>query len=445
MTTTIPTIDVGIMFGKEIHFTLHGAFRDYRDDLVTGKWKVWHENDAIYLTNNLASFQIEEGFTLIPENPEESSFTLHNVTIGIGFHWERKENQVFKGRLKFITENKKVTAINRLSVEDYLKSVISSEMSALSSLELLKAHAVISRSWLLAQIEKNKVLQSGTKDYFSFIETEDVHIKWYDREDHHNFDVCADDHCQRYQGITRASTPLVEQAIQDTFGEILAYNNEICDARFSKCCGGMVEIFENVWEPVSHPYLRKVFDGEKEPAGFDLNLEKEMSAEAWILADPDAFCNTQDKTILSQVLNDYDQETNDFYRWEISYTQKVISALIKKRIGIDLGKVLDFIPVERGTSGRLVKLKIVGTNRTMIIGKELEIRKALSESHLRSSAIVFEKKETEGEVMFVLKGAGWGHGVGLCQIGAAVMGQKGYSHREILNHYFIDAKLEKRY
>ncbi len=443
--TNIPTIDVGIMFEKEIYFTIQGEFRDSRDDLLTGDWKVWFENGNIYLSNNLASFQIEEGFTLFPENPDAGSFTLNDVTIGINFHWERKEAQVFKGGLKFIIENKKITAINRLSVEDYLTSVISSEMSATSSLELLKAHAVISRSWLLAQIEKNQNLKSTSADYQSLSETENERIKWYDREDHENFDVCADDHCQRYQGVTRASTEPVKQAIQKTFGEILSYDNKICDARFSKCCGGMVEVFENVWEPVRHPYLQSLTDHDKEPLGFDLNLRNEPNAESWILGNPDAFCNTHDKKVLSQVLNDYDQETNDFFRWEVSYTQKEISALILKRIGIDFGLVQEFIPIERGASGRLIRLKIVGTKKTMIIGKELEIRKALSESHLYSSAIVFGKKEVNSELVFTLKGAGWGHGVGLCQIGAAVMGDKGYAYQEILDHYFKGAKLERRY
>ena len=444
-TNTIPTIDVGIMFEKEIHFTLEGEFKDSREDILTGNWKIIYENEGIYLSNELHSFQIEEGFTLIPENEEPCSFTLHDVTIGIGFHWERKEDQTFKGGLKFIIEDQKVTAINKLSVEDYLTSVISSEMSATSSMELLKAHAVISRSWLLAQIEKNQELSSAKNEYVSFTESKDERIKWYDREDHDNFDVCADDHCQRYQGITRASTSLVEQAIQKTSGEILSYNHKICDARFSKCCGGMVEVFENAWEPVNHPYLRKLVDGEQDPVGFDLNLEKEKASEQWILGQPNAFCNTHDKKVLSQVLNDYDQETNDFFRWEVQYTQKKVSNLILKRIGIDFGLVQEFIPVERGASGRLIKLKIIGTKRTMILGKELEIRKALSESHLYSSAIVFEKLEADGEITFVLKGAGWGHGVGLCQIGAAVMGDKGYKYQDILNHYFVGATMEKRY
>ena len=207
----------------------------------------------------------------------------------------------------------------------------------------------------------------------------------------------------------------------------------------------MVEVFENVWEPVNHPYLQKVVDSDKDPIGFDLDLKNETASEAWILGNPDAFCNTHDKKVLSQVLNDYDQETNDFYRWSVIYRQKEISELIHKRIGIDFGLVMDFIPIERGESGRLIKLKIVGTKKIMIIGKELEIRKALSESHLYSSAIIFDKKEIDGEVVFILEGAGWGHGVGLCQIGAAVMGEKGYLYKEILNHYFKGVELEKRY
>ena len=304
---------------------------------------------------------------------------------------------------------------------------------------------LISRSWLLAQIEKNKAIGAAPKEYVSSVEAKGEHIKWYDREDHDNFDVCADDHCQRYQGITRASTKLVELAVSDTFGEILIHNNKICDARFSKCCGGMVEVFESAWEPVNHPYLRKLVDGENDPPGFDLSLETEHAAKQWILGQPDAFCNTHDKKVLSQVLNDYDRETNDFFRWKIQYSQKKISDLIRKKLGIDVGLVREFIPIERGTSGRLIKLKIVGTKKTMIIGKELEIRKALSASHLYSSAIVFETKEINGERVFILKGAGWGHGVGLCQIGAAVMGDKGYAYNEILSHYFVGARLEQRY
>lgn len=442
--STIPTIDVGLIYEKEVHFILHGEYSDMRGDVLTGSWKVWFENDALYLSNDLASFQIDEGFLIIPEN-ENCTVTIRDITIGIGFHWERKEDQVFKGGLRFIIENKKVTVINRLNVEDYLASVISSEMSATSSPELLKAHAVISRSWLLAQIEKNRLLAEQEKKYTSFVSTDLEHIRWYDREDHDNFDVCADDHCQRYQGITRATTAQVEEAIRSTFGEVLTYKDQLCDARFSKCCGGMTEIFENTWEPVNHPYLQKLPDYDGSPEGYSTDLENEESAGKWIMGRPDAWCNTNDKTILAQVLNDYDRETNDFFRWHIRYSQKEVSDLILNRIGIDVGQVEDFIPVERGTSGRLIKLKIVGTRRTVIIGKELEIRKALSSSHLYSSAIVFEKEQEDGEIFFTMYGAGWGHGVGLCQIGAAVMGARGYGYREILQHYFRGAMLEKRY
>lgn len=445
MQANIPKIDVGIMYEKEIHFNLTGTFRDSRKDHLTGDWRVWFENNGIYLSNNIRSFQIEDGFLLEPTESNECSVTLKDVTIGIGFHWERKEDQQFKGGLKFIIENEKITVINRLPVEDYLISVISSEMSATSSLELLKAHAVISRSWLLAQIEKNERIKSTATDYDSFSHTDQEWIRWYDREDHDNFDVCADDHCQRYQGITKASTSLVDKAVNETHGEILAYEGKICDARFSKCCGGKMEVFENVWEPENHPYLQPQVDLDKDPEGYDLNLESETSASAWILGKPEAFCNTDDKKVLSQVLNDYDQETNDFYRWEVRYSQAEISELIRKRINLDVGTVQDFMPVERGTSGRLIKLKIVGSAKTITIGKELEIRKALSESHLYSSAIVFEKEKKDGQVTFILRGAGWGHGVGLCQIGAAVMGEKGHSYQEILSHYFRGANLMRKY
>jgi SpoIID/LytB domain protein len=367
------------------------------------------------------------------------------VTIGIGFHWERKENQTFRGGLRFIIENQQVRVINRLTIEDYLKSVISSEMSATSSAELLKAHAVISRSWLLAQIDKNKELVSSQQHYQTWTETDDERVRWYDREDHENFDVCADDHCQRYQGISRATTEDVEKAVNDTAGEVLTYEGKICDARFSKCCGGMMELFENAWEPIHHPYLRKAPDALIPQKDFDLNLENEDAATAWILGNPEAFCNTHDKQVLSQVLNDYDRETNDFFRWKVTYSQEKVTELVKKKTGIDFGSILDFVPLQRGVSGRIIRLKIVGSKRIMIIGKELEIRKALSESHLYSSAIVFEKKELDGVVYFELTGAGWGHGVGLCQIGAAVMGATGYDYRTILDHYFRGSALRRKY
>ena len=384
-----------------------------------------------------------------PINADSDSFTLENVTIGVSFHWKRKEDQTFRGALHLIVENDRITTINILSVEEYLLSVISSEMSATASLELLKAHAVISRSWLLAQINKDNDTaldhDPGLHQEFA-ASNDDEEIKWWDRDDHVNFDVCADDHCQRYQGITRASTDVVRRAIQATWGQVLMYDGELCDARFSKSCGGVLEEFENCWQPTHYHYLAARRDGEDEE-DFP-NLTREADAAEWILSSPKAFCNTHDPEILSQVLNDYDQETTDFYRWKVEYTQEQLSALIAKRTGDDYGRIRDLQPVARGTSGRLYKMKIVGEKLTKTIGKELAIRYALSESALYSSAFIVERHDIDGDgypARFVLRGAGWGHGVGLCQIGAAVMGAKGYDYKQILLHYFVGASIEKRY
>lgn len=429
-----PEVSVGVLWNKEISFVLDKQYICQKNE-VTGKQSVSCKYGLISWNN---SFYRELLF--IP-NDNEASFTLKEVTIGINFHWERKEDQRFQGALKLIVENNEITAINIIKIEDYLTSVISSEMSATASLELLKAHAVISRSWLLAQIEKNKEIVANKEKYTTFTETGDEIIRWYDREDHLNFDVCADDHCQRYQGITRASANIdtVRQAIKETRGQVLMSENKICDARFSKCCGGVVEEFQNCWEDIKYPYLVKLRDNENNTDIPDLTIEQE--SVKWIESRPAAFCNTQDKKILGQVLNNYDQETTDFYRWQVTYSQDEISTLIHKRSGIDFGAIQELIPIERGTSGRLVKLKIVGSKKTMIIGKELEIRRILSTSHLYSSAFIVDKTDNS----FTLTGAGWGHGVGLCQIGAAVMGEKGYSYDKILLHYYVGARIEKNY
>ncbi|MEI6677128.1 MAG: SpoIID/LytB domain-containing protein [Mariniphaga sp.] len=441
-----PQIKVGIMAGKEIFFTLIGSYQFPNSTaILTGKCKASRAKTGILLECGAESWNEINIFKLIPSNLKTGNFLLHDVTIGINFHWERKEDQLFKGGLYFMCDGDLIHAINVLSVESYLTSVISAEMSATSSMELLKAHAVISRSWLLAQIQKNRSLQTTQQQYQTTFRTEDELVKWYDREDHILFDVCADDHCQRYQGITRETTPIVEKAVNETRGEILAFEGTICDARFSKCCGGITEIFENVWEPVNHPYLQKNIDNEYNPEGFSIVLNQEESARQWIMGNPSAFCNSSDKDILKQVLNDYDQETNDFFRWKVTYSQDELSELIKFRTGVDFGKIVDLIPLERGVSSRLIRLKIIGTLRTMIIGKELEIRKTLSKTHLYSAAFIVEKQVTSDEVNFVLSGAGWGHGVGLCQIGAAVMGARGYSYQEILLHYFRGANLARNY
>jgi SpoIID/LytB domain protein len=439
----IPAIDVGILSAESVSFKLNGRF-------TSSTGEEFADTERTITVN-----EIKEPLIFTPVDTDKANFELLHVIIGVQFHWEREETQRFKGQLKLFVENGKLTAVNILSLEDYLLSVISSEMSATSSLELLKAHAVISRSWLLAQIEKSKdVACHVSTEYKTFIPNDEGYIRWYDREDHTHFDVCADDHCQRYQGITKVTSPQVAVALQASFGEVLMYENAVCDARFYKSCGGITEKFENVWEPVVHPYLTKVIDNGTVPEGYDTDLTKEENARAWILGNPPAYCNTHDKSVLSQVLNDYDQETQDFYRWEVRLTQAEIKDLLLRKVGINVGDVLDLIPLERGVSGRIIRLKIVGTESSIVIGKELEIRKALSPSHLYSSAFIVETwratsfRATSSQTVpteFILKGAGWGHGVGLCQIGAAIMASQGASYQEILSHYFPHAELKKLY
>lgn len=435
---TQPTVKVGIMNEPVVDFVLNGNYRLNGAD-CTGAQSISCVDGKLAWNGTSCDELLFE-----PAYYEACSFTLKDVTIGVSFHWKRKEDQTFKGALKLIVEEGKVTAINILPIEDYLLSVISSEMSANASLELLKAHAVISRSWLLAQIQKDE-LNDATEGH-EHSATPDEEIKWWDRDDHVNFDVCADDHCQRYQGITRASTDKVMQAIKATWGQVLIYGGDLCDARFSKSCGGVYEEFENCWEHKHHGYLVARRDSADEMNFPDLT--REDNAAEWILSTPEAFCNTTDPEILSQVLNDYDQETKDFYRWKVEYTQEQLSELIHRRTGTDYGRIRKLEPVARGTSGRLYKLKIVGEKCSKTIGKELAIRYALSESCLYSSAFVVERHEVGADGYpgkFVLRGAGWGHGVGLCQIGAAVMGAKGYNYKDILLHYFIGASIEQQY
>lgn len=442
-----PVITVGILSGKEIGFSFPKEFISSDGIAICGI------QQAVYRKGKICWQEKEyDELSFTPQQDTSSFFELQDVTIGINFHWERKEVQRFKGELKIIVEDDRLTAINIIPIEDYLTSVISSEMSATASLELLKAHAVISRSWLLNKLKvangKLKVIMHPDNTAnFELSTLPSQLIKWYDHEAHKNFDVCADDHCQRYQGITRTSTPQAIEAVFATRGEVLMYEGEICDACFSKCCGGAFEEFQNCWENVKHPYLIGQRDSKTETRLPDLT--KEAEADKWIRTSPAAFCNTHNKQVLSQVLNNYDQETTDFYRWRVCYSQQELSELIHKRSGIEFGKIIDLIPVERGTSGRLVRLKIVGTLRTLIIGKELEIRRTLSSSHLYSSAFVVDKeyKEDEKEIpsRFILTGSGWGHGVGLCQIGAAVMGEQGYKYKEILSHYYPGSAIEQQY
>ena len=402
-----PNVSVGIVSGQKIEFALNAPYTA-KGETIEGKQTVEFSEGGILWNGN----QYRE-LTFTPSSAE-ASFSLFDVTIGVNFHWERKETQTFLGTLRLVVESDQITAINELPVEKYLASVISSEMKATAGLELLKAHAVISRSWLLAQMRRREDNQEQKNGFFSFVKKDDELIRWYDREDHTIFDVCADDHCQSYQGITKQTSKHVEKALKETRGQILCYGEEICDARFSKCCGGVTEEFQYCWEDTPKPYL--------------------VSIE-------DPFCNTSDKAVLSQVLNDYDQETNDFYRWTVEYTVDEISALVNEKLKDDFGRIVDLIPLERGKSGRIWKLKIVGTKKTFTIGKELEIRRALSETHLYSSAFDVEKT-AKG---FRLRGKGWGHGVGLCQIGAAVMGQQGYKYDQILLHYYRNAEIKRIY
>ena len=437
-----PNVTVGIVSGQKIHFSLNKPYLA-KGETVTGEQVVEFSEGGVLWNGNQYS-----KLTFHPQSAD-ASFSLSDVTIGVNFHWERKETQTFLGTLRFVVEADKICAINELPVEKYLESVISSEMSATSSLELLKAHAVISRSWLLAQMKKRREVAASGNNFFSFVKKDDMLIRWYDREDHTIFDVCADDHCQRYQGITKETSPHVAEAIRQTLGQVLLDGEDICDARFSKCCGGETEEFQYCWEDTPKSYLTAVRDlvlGVKNEEYS--SLQDEATAERWIRSNPPAFCNTTDKKILSQVLNDYDQETADFYRWKVTYSQEKIQQLFEEKLKMNFGSILDMKAVERGKSGRISKLQIIGTEKTFTIGKELEIRRALSDTHLYSSAFVVDKydKDEQGVPQrFEIIGAGWGHGVGLCQIGAAVMGEQGYAYNDILLHYYQGAEIKQLY
>lgn len=437
-----PEVAVGILSDKTITFELTGIYSTPDVQVVSGKQNVTVSDSGIsFIWNGKAYTTLE--FT--PTSYDGDSFELEGVTIGVDFHWERKENQRFRGALRLIVNDGRITAINVVKVEDYLVSVISSEMRATSSLPLLRAHAVISRSWLLKQMQNRATQDKKSSRRTNVSNTTEI-IRWWDHEDHDLFDVCADDHCQRYQGVSRVSSAVAASAVADTRGRVLMYDGELCDARFSKCCGGAFERFESCWDDTPLPYLvarRDDVEGTSLP-----DLSDESVARRWIESSPEAFCNTRNERILSQVLNGYDLERPDFYRWTEHYTQERLSGLIKSRGGFELGEIIDLIPVERGSSGRIVRLRIVGTQGEVTIGKELMIRRTLSESHLMSSAFTVERHFENGAetpAAFTLRGAGWGHGVGLCQIGAAVMGEKGYCYDAILSHYYPSTSLVNLY
>lgn len=425
MSRKSPQLAVGVLSATDITVHFHGTYVRSDGSQVTGK--------RIFTVADIG----EEFF---PER-EEASFTIENVVIGIDFHWEQKESQTFPGALK-IAQNPdrsdEIFAINLVETEHYLMSVISSEMRGTASLPLLKAHAIISRSWVLAQIGGYKMAEG------SVTPASDTALTWYDKDDHTIFDVCADDHCQRYQGFTRDVTEKARRAVEETRGEVLTSEGGLVDARFHKCCGGILEKFETCWEDVTYDYLLPVRDHR---SGGLADVSDEKAATDFILSRPASFCHTQEEQILSQVLNTYDQSTTDFYRWSVTYEAEELGKIIHKRTGKNLGRVLALTPIHRGPSGRLYQLEVRGTEGTLTLGKELEIRRALSESHLYSSAFVVEEEiGTDGTpARFTLHGAGWGHGVGLCQIGAAVMGATGYSHDEILHHYYPNTEITKIY
>ena len=434
VTPSQPQISVGIMTAPQVSFCLNEC---YTDGLRT------YEGDmSVNLVGGRLSWNglLLDSLTLTP-TAHGATFTLHDVTIGIGFHWERKEDQTFSGQLKFIVEDGLVRAINILSVEEYLTSVISSEMKPTATKEFLKAHAVISRSWVLAQLRspyRRNAVPDTSSPVHNYIR--ERIIKWYDHDQHTLFDVCADDHCQRYQGRTRIISAAAESAVKETFGQTLVFEGHLCDARFSKCCGGITEQFETCWQDEHKPYLIPLRDSSINEGPLpDLTIEE--NARQWILSEPKSFCNSADGNILSESLNGYDLETPDYYRWTVEYTTGQISDIFKRKSGLDIGLIQNLHPIKRGPSGRIEELEITGTLSTVTIGKELEIRRTLSESHLFSSAFVVEKTPSG----FILHGAGWGHGVGLCQIGAAVMASKGYTYREILRHYYPGTDLGRFY
>jgi peptidoglycan hydrolase-like amidase len=436
-TTHEPLIAVGILEAPRLLLSLEGSFVIADNGRsISGAAQVRLEGDGLALETESGIVVTAREVTVTPGDPGAASFLLRGVVIGKEFHWERAEDQRFRGGLRLTRNGPSLSAVNVVGVENYLTSVISSEMSSGGALEFLKAHAVTSRSWLLAQLEQSNALKAGSRVRPASIDQGPGRlVRWYDREDHDRFDVCADDHCQRYQGITRPPNAGVTLAVSETRGLVLMSGGEVCDARFSKCCGGVSELFENVWEPDPHSYLGAVRDAENGPAP---DLTSEAASAGWIRSSPPSFCNVSDPALIGRILPQVDRETADFYRWTVSYTQEELAALISGKSGVDFGAIKSLQPAKRGTSGRLVELRIVGTGAMMTVGKELEIRRLLSRSHLYSSAFVVDTQDERNGVPghFVLTGSGWGHGVGLCQIGAGVMGERGFTFGQILEHYY---------
>jgi len=441
-----PRINIGLVTGDKLKFSLLGNFYQLgTQNVFSGNFSAEIQNGKIRLQGENGEFIFGSGITFQPENFNVELFKVFGVKIGIDFHWESAKDFIYIGSLKLIIEEGKLTAVNIVPLEDYLQGVISSEMNPKSHHEFLKAHAVISRSWLMSQIaNRNKKTDDEKSENGN---DDNVIIKWYDRGDHKNYDVCADDHCQRYQGIGKNISEVVRDSIWQTRGLALVHKDRVFDARYSKCCGGKTELFENVWNDNDKSAIPSLFDYKFPPDNFEEDLSVESNAQKWINGSPEAFCNISETELLEEILVEFDQKTKDFFRWKVELTQAEIAELVEKKTGIDFGNILDLVPVQRGASGRLIKLRIVGGKEEKIIGKELEIRRVLSETHLYSSAFVIEKIIGENNVpeKFILHGAGWGHGVGLCQIGAAVMARRNYRFDEILAHYYPGIQIKRVY
>jgi SpoIID/LytB domain protein len=438
-----PLISVGVInHAKEVHGVFNGSFDLQNSIRLKGVFTVINENGRLILYDD-EKIEVACATELQFQSLNNATFTLCDVKIGKDFHWEKNENQTFEGDIQFLATDGTVTATNKTGIESYLKSVISSEMNAEAPIEFLKAHAITSRSWLAAMLEQQKKSKNIGISSKRSQEINDEVIRWYDREDHSLFDVCADDHCQRYQGITKIISKSAEEAVNATRGMFLVYDDRICDARFSKACGGRTELFENCWDDTLIPYLQSISDS----AETQKPVMNEADAERWILSSPDVYCNTSDEKVLTQILPSFDQETTDFFRWKVEYSCEQLGEILRSKSGIDFGTIKDIVPLKRGPSGRVCKLKIIGTKRTLIVGKELEIRRWLSKSHLYSSAFIVKTERDAAGIpkKIILHGAGWGHGVGLCQIGAAVMAMKGSKSDKILKHYFGGAELKKLY
>jgi SpoIID/LytB domain protein len=437
-----PIVTVGILNAKRIKIKIVGEYLFPRKEIyMRGRLIFSDAHNGIMLETSLGTYYVSENDVFEPFPPHNASFIVDDVTVGKKFHWEHKERHRYSGSFKIIRENGALTLVNIIPLENYLESVIRSEMNENAPFSLLKAQAVVARSWTLSQMKKG-----GKKGVNERRKKGEV-LRWYERDGHVNYVFCNDDHCQRYHGIGKSQSIAVHEAVEQTRGLVLTGKNGLCDARYFKSCGGRTELFRNVWGEDEGDCISSVEDYDYPTEFTDVDLSIEKNARKWILSEPEAFCNTKDEKILSSVLVDFDKKTVDFYRWRKEYTQEEISALIKKKLKKDYGAILDLLPVERGASGRVIKLKIVGEKRTLIIGKELEIRRTLSETHLYSSAIIIDKEDVQNGVpqKFVIRGAGWGHGVGMCQIGAAVMGEKGYEFDEILAHYYPETKIKRYY